>query len=132
MANPLETSLITQLLTNDPVIDVWGPWVELLDLVNDVTVVSIRGPFLPTGTSNFPNNIELDIGVGPNSGAVVRKMKELPARTEDAGSTFTAARYHPYLIPFSFSSGDKVWARVRHVVDVAVAVAMRFQITFAE
>jgi len=132
MALPQVNTLITDLLTNDATIDVWGAWVEVLTLATAITAVSVRGPFLNTGVSNFPNNIELDIGVGPNSGAVVRKLKEMPARTEDAGSTFTSARYTPYLIPFSLNLNDKVWCRVRHRVDAAIATAMRFQVTFIE
>lgn len=132
MSLPQVNTDISDLLSNDATIDVWGPWVELLDLATDISAVSVRGPFLNTGISTFPNNIELDIGVGPTIGTVVRKIKEIPARTEDAGSTFTSARYHPYLIPFSLNSGDKIWGRVRHRVDVATVTAMRFQVTFME
>ncbi len=130
MANPADHSNPLIPLTTNAVVNVFGPWIFQVQTTTDTQILSFvfNGP---TGNPSFPNEIELDIGIG-EPGVEVPVIEKLSWRDTDAGSGFQSQAKGHYLIPWKFTSGTKISARVKGIEGPGGVVNVQFQILALE
>lgn len=130
MANPADRSNPLTPLTSNVTVNVYGPWIFQVQTTTDTQVLSftIDGP---TGNPNMPNDVEFDIGIG-EPGVEVPVIERLSWRDSDAGSTFQSKAKGHYLIPWKFTAGTKISARVKAIEGPGGVFNFPFQILALE
>lgn len=131
MAIPADSSPSTTVVTTNAIVNVFGPWQFMLQTTTDTQLLSISNPLLNAGNPNFPNSVEIEIGTG-EPGSEVTVLGPYRFENSDAGSTFLSTARTRMIIPWKFTSGTKLSARIKATEGPGGAFANAMQLVAME
>lgn len=131
MAIPADSSPSTTTISTDATVNVFGPWQFMVQTTTDTQLLSISHPLLNVGNPNFPNSVDIEIGIG-EPGSEVTVLGPYRYENSDAGSTFLSTARGRKIIPWKFVSGTKISARIKATEGPGGVFAHAFQVVAME